>query len=68
MEQFFDKIATNDPSVTEVNIVGNLKYLSLNAEEKQQGLRQQGLRQQYSYYDSSNNQSTQAGRPLLGSL
>jgi hypothetical protein len=34
MEQFFDKIATNDPSVTEVKIVGDLKFLSLNAEEK----------------------------------
>ena len=34
MEQFFDVIAANDPSVTEVNIVGDLKFLSLNAKEK----------------------------------
>ena len=34
MEQIFDKIAANDPSVPEVNIVGNLKFISLNAEEK----------------------------------
>jgi hypothetical protein len=34
MEQFFDKIAADDPSITEVNLVGNLRFLSLNEEEK----------------------------------
>jgi hypothetical protein len=34
MEQFFDKIAADDPSITEVNLVGNQRFLSLNEEEK----------------------------------
>jgi hypothetical protein len=34
MEQFFDRIAANVPEITEVKIVGNQRFLSLNAEEK----------------------------------
>eukprot|EP00934_Nitzschia_sp_Nitz4_P000761 Nitzschia sp. Nitz4//scaffold108_size72880//41596//43254//NITZ4_005818-RA/size72880-processed-gene-0.55-mRNA-1//-1//CDS//3329532678//761//frame0 len=34
MEQYFDKIALNDASITEVNIVGNIKYLGLNQTER----------------------------------
>jgi hypothetical protein len=34
MEEFFDKIAANDPSITEVNIVGNVKFQSLSGVEK----------------------------------
>lgn len=34
MEQYFDKIAANDPSITDVDIVGNIKYLGLNPAER----------------------------------
>lgn len=34
MEQLFDNIAANDPSITEVSIVGNQRFKSLNDEEK----------------------------------
>lgn len=34
MEQYFDKIAENDPSITDVDIVGNIKYLGLNSNER----------------------------------
>lgn len=34
MEQFFDKIAQNDPSITAVDLVGNIKFLGLNPTER----------------------------------
>lgn len=34
MEEFFDKIASDDPNITEVKIVGNIKFQSLSEEEK----------------------------------
>jgi hypothetical protein len=34
MELLFDKISSNDPTITEVNIIGNQRFLSLNQEEK----------------------------------
>ncbi len=34
VEKFFDKIAENDPSVNEVSLVGNKRFLTLTSEEK----------------------------------
>jgi hypothetical protein len=34
MEQYFDKIAANDPSITTVEIIGNLRFISLSDEER----------------------------------
>ncbi len=34
MELYFDKIAENDSSITDVDIVGNIKYLGLNSNER----------------------------------
>jgi hypothetical protein len=34
MEQYFDKIASNDSSITDVDLVGNIKFLGLNATER----------------------------------
>lgn len=34
MEQYFDKIAANDPSITAVDIVGDQKFLTLKSAEK----------------------------------
>ena len=34
MEQYFDKIAANDPSITVVDLVGDIKYLGLNPKER----------------------------------
>lgn len=34
MEQYFDKIAQDDPSITDVDIVGNIKFLGLNPTER----------------------------------
>ena len=34
MEQYFDKIAANDASITTVDIVGDAKFLALKSEEK----------------------------------
>lgn len=34
MEQYFDKIAANDESITEVDLVGDQKFLSLKSNEK----------------------------------
>ena len=34
MEQYFDNIAQNDPAITDVDIVGNIKYLGLNPAER----------------------------------
>ena len=34
MEQFFDKIAANDPSITEVDLTGDQLFLALNKTEK----------------------------------
>ena len=34
MEQFFDKIAANDPSITKVECIGSQRFLTLTEEEK----------------------------------
>lgn len=34
MEQYFDKIAANDESITDVDLVGDQKFLSMKADEK----------------------------------
>jgi len=34
MEQFFDRIAANDPTITDVDIVGDIKYLGLKEAER----------------------------------
>ena len=34
MEQYFDKIAASEETVTEVNLVGNIKFLGLNPTER----------------------------------
>lgn len=34
MEIFFDRIAANDPGITEVDLVGDIKFLGLNTKER----------------------------------